>query len=123
MGQPVLSMQATHVFVSTRQRGVGAAQSASLAQPPGIGTQVLVIKLHSSPDGQSTFVEQPMPGAPPLDVPSSSWLRPQAQNTLSVASKVIVRMVVVRVVIELPPKVSLCGSGLRRVTGLQGQIL
>ena len=104
----MLSTQATHVFVSTRQRGVGAAQSASPLHPPGIGTHVLVTKLHSSPDGQSAFVEQPALGAPLLE--SSSWLRPQAQSTPRVASKVIVRLVVVRVVINVAPKESSYGG-------------
>ena len=104
----MLSVQATHVFVSTRQRGVGAAQSVSLLQPPGIGTHVLVTELHCSPDGHVASVEQPALGAPLRE--SSSWLRPQAQNTPRVASKVIVRLVVARVVINLAPKESSCGG-------------
>jgi hypothetical protein len=56
LGHWALFTHSTHVCVSSRQWGVGAAQSASDMQPPGMGTHICVVGSHFSPVGQSAFV-------------------------------------------------------------------
>jgi hypothetical protein len=56
LGHWELFTHSTQVCVSSRQCGVGAAQSASDMHPPTIGTHMCVVGSHCSPWGQSAFV-------------------------------------------------------------------
>jgi hypothetical protein len=86
LGHWLFSVHTTHVWVSSRQCGVGAEQSASDVQPSGTGTHMCVIGLQVSPEGQSAFVVQPSLELPPVpELVPKSEVRPQPAAALAKA--------------------------------------
>ena len=66
LGHWELAVQTTQVWVSVRQCGVGLEQSASLVQPPGMGTHLCVLGSHVSPVGQLSGLVWHALVAPPV---------------------------------------------------------
>jgi hypothetical protein len=87
LGHWLFAVHCTHTCVSSRQCGLGAAQSASVLQPTGAGTHLCVVGSQASPAGQLSgeVVQPPEPPEPPVPTGERS-LRLHAATASAAAS-------------------------------------